>query len=325
MIGLSACSFYTGGYESPVLFWFLTTLVVSFWFSDFETSRLWMGIVLLLMSLFFMGYAIDYQFPVALNTELFGFFKFSMSVGIFCFLIVVFKTFESWRQSALKELSEINATKDRMMSMVAHDLKNPLMIMMGHIGLAKAGKPLNEKSLILFESLNSRMKQIIDNMLIFERLQAGQYQFNFKDLQINQVVLDLIEEFRDQATQKNIQLKFISHHQLNFRSDQLALERIISNVISNALKYTPSHKSVTVSILSNGVSVVDEGIGLSDEVKRSLFEIYSKSGGRTQHLSDQSNGIGLYIVKQLSDQLGIRLEVESPGLDQGSTFTLRFS
>ncbi len=325
LFGLSLCSYHTGGYDSPILVWYSSTLVVSFWFSDYKTARLWIGIVLLILSMFFLGYALDYQFPVSLNDELFGFFKFSIGTGIFVYLMIVFISLQSWRMKALNELRELNQSKDRMMSIVAHDLKNPLMVMMGHIGLAKAGKPFNDKSLSLFESLNSRMKQIIDNMLIFERLQAGEYNFNRRELSVNEMMEQLIEEFRDQAVQKNIQLDFSNECLIKIHSDQLALERIISNIISNALKYTPSQKSVRVTVIPNGLKVQDEGIGLSDEVKSSLFQIYSKSGGKTQHVHDHSNGIGLYIVKHLSDQLGIKLEVESPGPDRGSTFTLLFS
>lgn len=324
LAGLGTCTYFTGGYDSPILVWFSSTLVVSFWFSDEKTSRFWIGLVLFCFSLFFLGYAIDHYFPVALNLELYSFFKFCMGAGVFLYLIIVFVSLQSWRVKAVAELSELNRTKDRMISIVAHDLKNPLMVMMGHIGLAKAGKPLNEKSLSLFESLNSRMKQIIDNMLIFERLQSGEYNFNHRDLGMNELLLQLVEEFRDQAIQKNIQLNYVGQTGVVLRSDQLALERIISNIISNALKYTPSFKKVTITLHSDRLEIEDQGIGLSDEVMASLFTIYSPCGGKIQHDKDISNGIGLYIVKQLSDQLGIRLEVFSAGVDQGAKFTLHF-
>lgn len=325
IIGLGFCSFYTGGYESPVLLWFVATLVVSFWFSDMKTSRLWIGITLLIMSFFFLGYSVGFHFPVKLNMDLFGLFKFSMSVGIVIFLMVVFKTFEAWRSSAIKELDDLNCMKDRMMSMVAHDLKNPLMVMMGHIGLAKSGKPLTERTLSLFEGLNTRMKQIIDNMLIFERLQKGKFRFEFKHVDVNELLENLLLEFNGQARQKNIHLHFHRGEVLVISTDQLAMERILTNLISNALKYTPSEKNVVIKVVGSQIIIQDEGVGLSDEFKKSLFNIYAQGGGKIIHFKDESNGIGLYIVKELCDQLNFEITAASPGINQGATFTLNLA
>ena len=139
------------------------------------------------------------------------------------------------------------------------------------------------------------------------------------------IFLSLYVEFYDQARQKNIHLHFHRGEALVISTDQLAMERILTNLISNALKYTPSEKNVVIKVVGSQIIIQDEGVGLSDEFKKSLFNIYAQGGGKIIHFKDESNGIGLYIVKELCDQLNFEITAESPGINQGATFTLNLA
>lgn len=325
LVGLGIGTYYSGGTQSPIPFWFISTLIVSFWFTDAKNTRIWVGLIVLLMSLFLFAHTSGIEFPIQMDIEKFSFFKVMMVIGIVLYLSIVFHTFDRWRESVISELNDLNKTKDQMMSMVGHDLKNPLSIMVGHLGLLKAGRPLDEKTIQLFDTLNSRMKQIIDNMLIFERIKNKSYQTFKHEVQISTLMQELQLKFEEQAKSKKIELLFTGDTRFAVTSDPLALERILSNLISNPLKYTPSDKIVSVICSKTEVVIEDQGIGFEKERLKNVFKMYNTHQGKMIHESDESNGIGLFIVKSLCDELGIHLKVESEGENLGTRFTLSFA
>ena len=212
-----------------------------------------------------------------------------------------------------------------MLAMIAHDLNNPLMIYKINTECLRDGQELNERMLSSFESLNKKMQIIIENLVIYDKLVNNHFKKQLSSFSLQQQIRQIITDFTYLAQARKIEIRYEQKNaddQVMINSDKNALDRIITNLLSNALKYSPSNKMIRVTLTDDyQIHISDQGVGLTTEMMDHLFDIYDHKN-ELIHATDNSHGIGLNIVKSLCDELGIKIKAVSEGKNCGTTFTL---
>ncbi len=236
------------------------------------------------------------------------------------------------RTRALTEQTEIaekaTALKTELLQIAAHDLKNPLQVVLGHAEMAEVssreGRPTGEFIGHIHQAAE-RMLGILTRLLDASAMDAGKLVLRPQHIDLADVARHVVEISEAAARRKRQDLELVANGELPVFADADRLVEVIENLVQNAIKYSPlSSKIVVTARRENGraaVEVRDEGPGLSDEDKRRLF-------GRFQRLSatptggEPATGLGLSIAKQLAELMGGDLSADSAGPGRGSAFTL---
>ena len=219
-----------------------------------------------------------------------------------------------------QQLSEAISEKNEFLGIAAHDLKNPLGAMLltaQHIeGTFESMPPeLTIKFMSNITKTAEDMLSIVNKMLQSEEFESKELVLCPEIIDIKAIANDVVEYYLLKANQKNINIKYESDgEKIMVFSDPVASKQIIDNLVSNAVKFAPHETLVTVSLRQAGnivqFSVKDEGPGLSDKDKESLFKRFSKLSAKPTG-GEHSTGLGLSIVKKLVGKLQGRVWCES--------------
>jgi signal transduction histidine kinase len=227
-----------------------------------------------------------------------------------------------------QELQKINETKDKFISIIAHDLKNPFnaIINFSELLILKADSSIKPKYLGMIKIINSSSKMaysLLENLLYWAKNQNSSIPF----IPSNFLLIDSIKEVIDfhevSAKLKNIMMITESEPGLHVFADQNMVTTIIRNLISNAIKFTPKNGQVKITTSLDKtnayVSITDTGIGLSKEQLEKLFipdkEITKGTSG------ESGTGFGLVLCYEFAQQNRGRITVKSE-VGKGSTFIL---
>ena len=234
-------------------------------------------------------------------------------------------------EDALKEsegkLRDLNAAKDKLFSIIAHDLKNPFNAILGYSGLLQErATSLDAEKVEYFASIiNSSASQtllLLDNLLDWARMQQGTLRFTPRNLLLYAVSNQVIESIGDSARHKNIRIVNHIPTQTSAFADEGMLTVVIRNLMTNAIKFTNSGGSVEISAAANHdkvqVSVTDTGVGISKESIDKLFKI-SSSISTPGTNNEKGTGIGLSLCKEFVERHGGKIWVESE-VGKGSVF-----
>ncbi|MFQ3230928.1 MAG: signal transduction histidine kinase [Reinekea sp.] len=234
-------------------------------------------------------------------------------------MIQRYKTMRADKQKA----EYLSFAKSRFIAQSSHDLRQPLHSM--HIFLEYLKPHINgEEASDIFNKLNKTYRHMDESFSILmdlSKLEAGAVRADIHQVELTHLFLKLEQEYKWQASEKGIQF-IVQKSSVAVFTDPILLERMLRNLISNALKFTPSGK-VILGCRRRGrdvhIQVVDNGKGIPEQEKEIIFDIYSRS----MYFPDQveGSGIGLSVVKHLADLLNHPLSVSSK-LNQGSIFTL---
>ncbi len=231
------------------------------------------------------------------------------------------------------ELAELNMEKNEFLGIAAHDLKNPLTgIILNTSTIRRNIDKFTKEDVIKrigkIELTAERMQMIIKNMLDINAIEEGRLNLHYEEFDIKLLLKKMIEDFSLAAAQKELKVNFESNDEkVILKTDGSSLSEIIENLLSNAIKYSPQGKTVHVKCFNeNGNAVIeikDEGQGFTEEDKKSVFKKFARLSAKPTG-GEHSTGLGLSIVKKLTDILGGEVTFESePGL--GSTFRLTFN
>lgn len=236
--------------------------------------------------------------------------------------------FEALKSSQL-QLKELNRTKDKMFSVIAHDLRGPLGSMLGLSELlTEEGDLLNEKDRkIFFSSLNDCIKStnlLLNNLLSWANCQRGQIQPNYSSLPLGEIIREVFRLLQNHSSTKNIRLISNVPEKLEITTDKDILGTIVRNLVSNALKYTHSGGKVEIQAKSykNQIElcVNDDGIGMSKDKCEKLFKLDSnRSTPGTEN--EKGSGLGLLLVHEFVAILGGSIEVQST-INKGTSFII---
>lgn len=209
------------------------------------------------------------------------------------------------RQQAINYLRDAHEIKDRMLRIATHDLKNPL----NNISLAQyylrsivGNDPAAIESLDTIEDTVNIINDLVEDFLDSSALESGRTELELESVEMEGALWEVIARYNVTASRKNINLLLgdIEGHAL---ADRARLSQIISNLVSNAIKYSPPGSLVTVSSLLKDnfvrISVADEGPGISPPERSKLFQPFSKLSNRPT-AGESSTGLGLWIVKELT-------------------------
>jgi PAS domain S-box-containing protein len=225
-------------------------------------------------------------------------------------------------------LLELNATKDKFFSIIAHDLKSPFN---GFLGLTQVmAEDLPNLTMAQAQNLAETMSKsannlytLIENLLDWAQIQQGAISFNPEVIQLNTVVGESMAPIREPAKNKGVEIETDIAGGLEVLADKNMLQTVIRNLVSNAVKFTRKGGTVSIAAKSAGdktveISIRDNGIGMSREMVGNLFRIDVKTGRKGTD-GEPSTGLGLLLCKEFIEKNGGKIWVESAE-GEGSTF-----
>jgi len=226
------------------------------------------------------------------------------------------------------QLRELNATKDKFFSIIAHDLRNPFASLLGFLEImaTKNSKlTINQYlqfSQLLFKSTESTY-HLLENLLEWSRVQRGSIPFAPKQINVKDIIYEIDESVVEMARKKTIDLKFDLPEGLVVYADQNMLLSIIRNLITNATKFTEPGGSIKVKALLTDdesilFSIKDTGIGMSNKLINNLFQVDSNINRQGTN-GEPSTGLGLILCKEFVEKHGGKIWAESEE-GKGSTF-----
>lgn len=225
--------------------------------------------------------------------------------------------------------SETNRLKTEFVNNISHELKTPLTLirLYGETLQRKENLTVKEKKdcyeIITKES--ERLSHLINNVLDFSRIEMGRKEFDFRKGYLQDVILDTLESYRYHLEKKGFVIHSdISNDLPEMNFDGEAIASALINLLSNAMKFSPKEKEVTVKLFGdkgNAVLLVaDKGIGISQKEIPKIFQRFYQSENKIASEA-KGSGLGLTLVKNIVEAHGGRIEVESePG--KGSTFSV---
>jgi len=228
-----------------------------------------------------------------------------------------------------KELCNLNATKDTLLSIIGHDLKTLFFNIMGLGELLlndyDAYDDILKKELITNIVDSSRAShQLLDNLLSWTRIQTGKITYDPEKCILETVVMSVFDFIASQAKSKDVNCSYVADEAVSVYADINMLQTIIRNLVSNAIKFTPHGGKVMVKVKKHIseviIEVVDTGIGISPERLRELFttsELKSTPGTD----NETGTGFGLILSKEFVELNKGKIEAES-SVGQGTTFRL---
>ncbi|MCX5700521.1 MAG: PAS domain S-box protein [Candidatus Omnitrophica bacterium] len=227
------------------------------------------------------------------------------------------------------ELRKIDQLKSDFVSIVSHELRTPLAIMKEGVSLVldRVTGEINPKASSTLEMVYSninRLAKLISDLLDISKIEAGRLQLKKVLADINILVKDTVDKWVPEANKKRLELSFISNvEQFNIYVDPDKIIQILSNLISNAIKFTPENGKITVQVSSNKneveISVSDNGVGISAVDLPKVFgkfQQFERSAGG----GAKGTGLGLAICKELVELHEGLIRVESK-LEKGTKFS----
>ncbi len=233
------------------------------------------------------------------------------------------------RKCAEEVLKNADQRKDEFLATLAHELRNPLApIRTGlHILNLSRDPAVADRTREMMERQLSHMVRLIDDLLDVSRITSGKVTLRKEQVLLRSVAETAVEASRPVIEAAGHALKLtLPEEPVWLAADPTRLAQVISNLLTNAAKYTPEGGCIELSAASEGgeviIRVTDTGLGIPPGMLAEVFEMFTQVN-RTLERSQGGLGIGLALVKRLVEFHGGTITAESPGLGQGSTFTVR--
>jgi len=225
------------------------------------------------------------------------------------------------------QLRELNSTKDKLFSIIAHDLRSPFNAILGlsellieNIKDFKVAE--SEKYLGIINSSAKNTLILLDNLLTWANSQTGKNIYQPEKTNLPALISEILEESKSIAKIKNISLNYIQTDDVEVYADVNMLKTILRNLISNAIKYTRSNGEIAISAVQNQnnieITVSDNGVGMSEETRNKLFEIDANIT-TTGTANEKGSGLGLILCKEFVEKHGGDIWVKTE-LGKGSAF-----
>ncbi|PSB05032.1 chemotaxis protein CheB [Merismopedia glauca] len=224
---------------------------------------------------------------------------------------------------------ELETAKDEFLSIVSHELRNPLNAMLGWTRLLRKRNMDATKMTQALEAIERSamaQNQLIEDLLDISRITSGKLRLKPRPLRLTSVIEAAIDVVQVSADAKQIQIeRSLQPLAEAIARDSDRLQQVIWNLLTNAIKFTPIGGRVNVTLAALGaqaqITVSDTGQGISADFLPYVFDRFRQADGSPTR-SNSGLGLGLSIVRQLVELHGGTIEVESPGVGQGATFTV---
>lgn len=344
LTGFTALCALEGGIHGHAIAWLVSIPLCAILLSDVRSGYLWCGACLVVTVLFVVldlsGYHLPKRYPPqwASAVDAIGY------LALIAFMFLLGVLFEKSRRRAFRQMEksfnelaaanqkliDLNHEKSEFLSIAAHDLKNPLGGVVGYAEMIRdhyAHDPVETKSCAQeIVKVAQHMRALVGNLLDVHALEQGRMNLHPQPVDLNALVRDVVHRNDVNAHRKSIEIKLeLEGSTLTANADEDALEQILDNLLSNSIKFSPPHKTVTVRTQADLVGCVceisDHGPGLNAEDKKKLFTKFAKMSAKPTG-DETSNGLGLSIVKRLAEGMGGEVYCRSE-LGKGATFGLR--
>ncbi len=236
-----------------------------------------------------------------------------------------------------EEANRANEAKTEFLSRIAHDIRTPMNAISGFTSIAKAN--INntekvEKSLLQVETAGKYLQQIVDDVLDLTRIEKGQMKPNLEETSITGLFKEHELTMKDLGNDKSLNITYKIHDILHDRLmiDSLHLKQIYTNLISNAIKYTPKGGAIEFEIYEEEIPdskkvrlvsfVRDTGIGMTKEYMKEMYNRFSRAVD-TRVNAVRGSGLGLAVVKEFVTLLGGKIEAKSK-IEKGTEFKVTF-
>jgi len=251
-------------------------------------------------------------------------------------LVVFYSRFNSGEAVLVKKAEEDNILekektvgklKDEFVYIISHELKQPAISIKGYIDniFSKFSSTINleDKEILDLTNTNSvRLTKLLDDLLDISQIEKGSLRIVMTDVSLRPIINEVLSTLLLEAKEKRISLSQKMTEEVGANADVDRLKEVLTNLINNAIKYTPEGGRVIVEAKREGDSakilVSDNGIGISEEDQKHLFEkFYRIENERTRAV--KGSGLGLFITKQLVEKMGGQVGVVSKA-EEGTTF-----
>jgi histidine kinase len=226
-----------------------------------------------------------------------------------------------------EKLGQVEAMRRQLIGDVSHELRTPLTAIQGSMeGLLDGVLPAAPETYRQIHQEAARLARLVDDLQELSRVEAGAYPLDLRPVELSPLVRTALKRLADQAGKKGIELR--SELPANLppvRADPDRITQVLTNLVANAVQYTPEGGAVTVEVSQRGqevqVSVTDTGIGIPAEHLPHLFTRFYRVDKSRSRQSGGGSGIGLTIARHLVEAHGGTIRAESAGEGKGSTFT----
>lgn len=229
---------------------------------------------------------------------------------------------------ARDEAEAASRAKDELLSVVSHELRTPLTSMLGWVAVLRQGKlgpEATERALQTIERSGRIQQELIEDLLDVSRVVAGTLTLQLEAIDLRTVVTAALDAIRVDAAAKDVRLEAVLDEPAVVVGDAIRLQQVVSNVLANAIKFTPAGCAVRVTVLrerDRAVLIVqDEGAGIAPAFLPFVFEPFRQAED-VRKRKGGGLGLGLTIVKNLIEQHGGTVSAASEGVDRGATLTI---
>ena len=229
------------------------------------------------------------------------------------------------RQKIKSDFKKQEISSKKMLSNISHDIKTPLTVILGYLEMMRLENPEDE-TLQKVEAKALQMMELINQFFTLAKLEAGDMDIEISRVNVSELCRENILNFYDILQGKDFIVEIsIPEQDIFVWGEKGAIDRILSNLITNALRYGSDGKYIGLTLRESGnhvyIDIVDKGKGIEKEFAVNVFErLYTMEDSRNRRI--QGNGLGLTIAKNLACQLGGDISLESePNVK--TTFTVK--
>jgi signal transduction histidine kinase len=232
-----------------------------------------------------------------------------------------------------QELIDANAAKDQFLALLSHELRSPLAPVLAMVGELESEVPDSQPVKEALEVVRRNVEleaRLIDDLLDVTRISKGKLQLSFETISIHQILQRAYEICRKEIEAKDLEVEFeLSAVHTYVEGDPARLQQVFWNLIKNSVKFTPEKGRITIETVNPTpdkieARVIDTGIGIEQEKIDKIFNAFEQ--GQTEITRRFGGlGLGLSISKALINAHGGKIRVQSPGNDQGATFSVELN
>ena len=242
------------------------------------------------------------------------------------FLILIFVGAFFVYRSTSKQF-RVQLQQQNFMMAITHELKTPISVAMLNLETLQKYQLDAEKQKKLIRMTlqeTSRLDTLINNILVSSQLEGGGYVFSKEELDFSSLFKDCIRDAKTRYPERN----FIENigPEIEIAGDPLLLQLMISNLIENAVKYSPKEKPIICKLNRPGkdvlMNIIDEGIGIADTEKTKIFEKFYRTGNESTRKT-QGTGLGLYLCRKIAGDHNADISVTN-NIPSGSNFAIHF-
>lgn len=233
-----------------------------------------------------------------------------------------------WIYRNLQNKLKLRRQQNNFMLAITHELKTPLASIKLYLEtIQKRALTKEQTETMITNSLSdvNRLRDLVDNILLAAQLEGSKYELQQHEISLTDVVQTVVDRF---VLPRNLKDRVVLdlERELYIESDENAIEMMLTNLLVNAIKYSPAEGKIKVRLSGKSghaiLSVSDEGMGIPDEEKEAVFTMFYRSGDELTRKT-KGTGLGLFIVKSLMNRLGGEIKIKN-NLPKGTIFELTF-